>query len=208
MSIVVYPDVIVPRNIILAGLTGNLSRKNDRSANQGGYATVNAVRDVSLRQYTLGVKAMKLAQWQQLIAIYEVTDAGAFGMLIEDPADMRASVTEGMVHEDDGVYRLWKRYTAPGGTRARDRMITRPRLEGLSLYRDGVLMASGYTVSTETGIVTIAAPGDDTFTWAGTFYVPVQFADDEIEWDLVRPGGEMDRLIMGPNVRLVEVREA
>ena len=47
----------------------------------------------------------------------------------------------------------------------------------------------------------------DTLTWSGEFFVPVHFMEDEIGWDLARPGDMQDRLIAGPSVVLQEIRE-
>lgn len=47
----------------------------------------------------------------------------------------------------------------------------------------------------------------DALTWSGEFYVPVHFMEDEIDWDLARPGDMQDRLIAGPSVVLQEIRE-
>jgi hypothetical protein len=74
-----------------------------------------------------------------------------------------------------------------------------------------------YTLSTSTAGKTITAGSgqgrkypqpDESLAWAGTTYVPVQFAEDFIDWALVRPGHEDDRLFTGPSIPLIEVREA
>lgn len=48
---------------------------------------------------------------------------------------------------------------------------------------------------------------DEALTWAGQFYVPVHFMDDNLEWDLVRAGNFDSRFVAGPSVVLQEVRE-
>lgn len=48
----------------------------------------------------------------------------------------------------------------------------------------------------------------ETLTWTGTFYTPVHFASDDLDWELVRSGPEETRLTAGPQVMLMEVREA
>jgi len=59
-----------------------------------------------------------------------------------------------------------------------------------------------------TGVITIpAAPSAANLAWTGSFYVPVHFRDDSIDWDLVRSGNMSDRLIDGPSVVLKEIRE-
>ncbi|HWT21695.1 MAG TPA: hypothetical protein VN280_22565 [Variovorax sp.] len=307
MSITVLSDVIIPQSVVMAGIVGRITRKNDRSVNQGGYATANVVRDVSMHEYTMGVKPMLLAAWEAIRGIYEVTDAGAYGMLLEDPVDAVVTAAQGaligyMTGMQSGVsgfgngtpnYSLQKVYTAFGSTRKRARDITRPMgapaiLRGGSPVVVGVapgnisisagpvkitfvadasqnvtavtvgattqvtlasaiagfliggrlwlqnltgadaallnnlshqitnIVGNVYTLATNTAGKTITAAGtgkkypqpDETLTWSGGFYVPVQFANDAIDWDLARPGKYADRLIDGPNVPLVEVREA
>jgi hypothetical protein len=140
MSIVVYSDVIVPNSVVMAGAVGKQKRQNDRTVNQGGYASVNVVRDATLREYTLGVIPMTLANWALIEGLYEITDAGAFGMLILDPKDSVVTSSQGgflgyMAGVENGVvgfgngtpnYGFRKLYTAAGSTRAKARAITRP----------------------------------------------------------------------------------
>lgn len=47
----------------------------------------------------------------------------------------------------------------------------------------------------------------ETLAWSGRFYVPVHFANDDIDWELVRSGPTDSRLLAGPSVVLNEVRE-
>jgi uncharacterized protein (TIGR02217 family) len=47
----------------------------------------------------------------------------------------------------------------------------------------------------------------ETLTWSGNFYVPVHFANDEIDWELVKGGPADGRYLAGPSVTLLEVRE-
>lgn len=79
-----------------------------------------------------------------------------------------------------------------------------------------VLSVSGNTMvinTSTTGMTLTNALGmrypqpTDTLTWRGEFYVPVHFMEDEIDWDLARPGDMEDRLIAGPSVVLQEIRE-
>jgi hypothetical protein len=309
-GIVVYSDVIVPYRVLRNGATGKLTRQNDRTINQGGYATANVVRDVTMRQYTLGVKPMLLEDWERVQGAYEVTDAGAYGMLLEDPTDSRTAASEGVmqgymsgvefgtVGRGNGapVYGLRKLYTAFSSTRTRARIVTRPKgspvmLRGGSpvvvgvaagnvslsagpvyatfvpdatrtvtaitagattqvtlasaipgfvvsgrLWLQGLTGADAallngishqitaitggglnvYTLATNTAGKTITAAGqghkypqpDETLTWSGDFYVPVQFANDDMDWDFLLHGEYDRRLIAGPNVPLIEIREA
>lgn len=47
----------------------------------------------------------------------------------------------------------------------------------------------------------------EALTWSGSFYVPVHFLDDSIEWEILRPGTSTQRIISGVNIVLQEIRE-
>ena len=311
MALIVYADVILPNSVIAAGVRGRQLRRNTRSVNQGGFNSINVVWQRTLRQFDLGITPMLPAQWQALEALFEVTDAGAFGFLMEDPKDSSTSgggvlqplgptgLPVGTVGLGFGVpaYRVAKRYTSIGSSRTKDRAITRPRLAGFALLRDAApvsigVAAGNIALDTTTGIVTfvpdatsaatsitagattqvvtttnpgtliagqrlflsgfagagaplvnglshvintVTGSGPFTFTlatvttgaaitvgagqgarypqasqaltWSGNFFVPVHFANDEIDWDMVRSGSPDARLIVGPTVTLMEVRE-
>lgn len=306
-GIVVYSDVIVPYSVLRNGAAGKLTRQNERTVNQGGFATANVIRDVTMRQYTLGVKPMLLEDWERVQGAYEVTDAGAYGMLLEDPTDSRVTAADGallgfmsgveagIVGRGNGgpLYGLQKLYTAFTSTRMRARPVTRPKgtpsilrggtpvivgagpgnislsagpvyvtfvpdatrtvsavtvgastqvtlssaiaglVNGGRLWLQGLTGADAallndksheitgiggtvYTLATNTAGKTITAAGqglkypqpDETLTWSGEFYVPVQFADDDMDWDFLLHGDYERRLIAGPNVPLIEIREA
>jgi uncharacterized protein (TIGR02217 family) len=73
--------------------------------------------------------------------------------------------------------------------------------------------ATSLTISTSTAGLAVTLPGtaakypqaSETLTWAGSFYVPVRFAEDDIDWQLVGGHSSTDsRLIEGPSVLLIE----
>ncbi|WP_219209446.1 hypothetical protein [Variovorax boronicumulans] len=306
MTIQVLDDVIVPNCVIMAGVAGRQTRQNDRTSNQGGYASANVVRDATMREYAIGIKPMPLNYWSEIEGLYEITDAGAFGMLLEDPKDSVVTVADsGLQGYMSGVefgapgfgngtplYGLRQFKKAASSTRTRARTVTRPNgtpllfrggapvtlgtaagnaalsagpvyatfvpdatrtvtavavgastqvtlsssigvLVGGRLWLQGIagadaallngrshtvtaLTGAVYTLATNTTGKTITAAGqghkypqpDEALTWAGSFYVPVQFADDNMDWDLVRPGDLDDRLVSGPTINLIEIREA
>lgn len=140
-GLTVLSDVIFPNDVLLAALSGANSRKNDRSKNQGGFATVNVVRDETMRSWQIAVEPMFVADLQAIVGIHEVTDAGAFGMLLEDPIDSVVKAAQGaligyMAGVESGTfgygngtpnYGFRKLYTASGSSRQRARIITRPK---------------------------------------------------------------------------------
>lgn len=156
MTIIVYDDVIFPSGLILAGATGTLSRKNARSSNQGGFEDIGVINDRTKRSYMVGTMPVRVSDAEAVVGIYEVTDAGAYGMLFEDPIDSTiaaangalmgymAGVESGVVGFGNGgpLYGLRKVYIAQGSTRSRARPVTRPK--GVpSLLRAGAPVTIG-----------------------------------------------------------------
>ncbi len=382
MSITILADVIMPNNVLSAGVRGKNMRQNQRAMNQAGFVTANIVWTKTLRQYELGTVPMLIAQWQAIEGLHEVTEGGAYGFLMEDPKDNTVSATEGVLQPMvSGVaagtagagygvptYQLAKRYTSSGSTRTKDRAITRPKgvpvflrggspvtvgsgagnvaydantgavtfvadstksvsalssktitgitkanpgvvtcvahgfasgdkikpasvvgmtqvngnyytitsltadtfsigvdttgyttytsggtatkygitqtspvrvnsaahgfTNGQVVYLSGVvgttevnslpftvanaatnyfelsgINGSAYTAYVSGGTISKFAQSTESLTWSGRFYVPVQFMDDTIEWDMVRAGQFEQRLVAGPSVVLIEVRE-
>lgn len=211
MSLTVFSDVIVPNNVLAAGARGRQIRSNTRTEAMNGRQTINVNWARTLRQYEFGFVPLTVAQWQTMEGLFEVTEGGAYGMLLADPKDQTCKITEGVATLISGTtYQLHKRYTSAGSTRTKDRRITRPIAAGFDIKVAGVSLTVGsqYTLSAATGVVTIpSAPSAATIKWSGSFYVPVHFASDQIDWELVRGGPFDSRLMAGPTVTLAEVRE-
>lgn len=303
--VAVFSDVILPNSVIAsAGVRIKNKRVNDRVSNQAGFMTVNSVSLTTLRDYEIGFVPMLPPIQQTINGLFEVTDAGASGFLIEDPSDntttnglmkpLQSGLAVGAIGAGFGVptYQLLSRYTSVGSTRTRDRTIKRPKSSAV-LLRAGIAVTIGagagnaaldvttglvtfvadasqnvsaitvgattqvtlaaalsglviggqlwlqgltgadaalvngishtitgiagavYTLSTNTAGKTITAAGQgvkypqpaDTLTWTGGFYVPVQFANDELDWELLVSGPYAGRYVAGPSAALVEVRE-
>lgn len=211
MSITVLADVIVPDSVMAAGPRGKSIRNNTRVEAANGRQTISVNWARTLRQYEFGSVPLDLATWALIEGLFEVTEGGAYGMLLPDPKDQRADITQGVATLISGTtYQLHKRYTSAGSTRTKDRRITRPIAAGFDIKVSGTSLTVGtqYTLNTTTGVVTIpSGPAAANITWAGRFYVPVHFASDEIDWDMVRSGPYETRLVAGPSVVLTEVRE-
>jgi uncharacterized protein (TIGR02217 family) len=208
--ITVYADVILPESIVAAGVRGRQIRSNARTMAFNGEQQINVGWARTLRQFELGVVPLTVAQWQTIEGLHEVTEGGAFGFLMPDPKDASVSLADGRVSLVSGItYQLQKRYTSVGSTRTKDRKITRPLAAGFTLQASNVTVApADYTLNDTTGRLTIpSAPAFATLTWSGSFYVPVHFANDEIDWELVRSGPLETRLLAGPSVTVMEVAE-
>jgi hypothetical protein len=308
MAITVYNDVLLPARVIEAsGVRGKLRRVNQRTVAPSGQQAVNIRQARTMRSYEFGFVPMHYGVWQTLAGLFEVTDAGAYGFLLEDPTDISVAATQGLLQPYTTVavgtiglgygvpsYRMHKRYTTIGGTRSRDRRITRPQSTP-TLKRDSATVTLGASagnaaINYDTGVVTFVADtsqamtsittgssttlnfangtgmvaamsvgqrayvsgvsgtaastlngsshvvaskgatsitlsvstsgksgtggtaakypqATEALTWSGRLYVPVHFANDDIDWNLVAPGSEEGRFYTGPNVLLEEVYE-
>ena len=206
--ITVFADVVIQNSIIAAGIRGKNMRKNARVPVDNGAESINIVWDQTLREFELGFKPMIVSAWQAIETLHEITEGGAFGFLMEDPKDRQ--VTDGVVSSlTSTTFQLYKRYLdAPSG-RFKLRKITRPRASGFAPSISGVPIApANYTLNVTTGIITIpSAPAASAVTWTGSIYVPVHFADDNIDWTLVVAGAYDARFLAGPSVMLKEIRE-
>jgi uncharacterized protein (TIGR02217 family) len=205
-TITVYADVILTNADISVRASGQNIRFNKRLQLETGVENVNQIWDNTVRSYELGIKPMLITQWAEVEAVHEVTEAGAYGFLLEDPKDH--SVTTGkMTQLSAGVYQLYKRITHTASSRYKDRKITRPRASGFVPYTSGTPITS-YTLDVLTGQITIpSAPSASTLTWIGDFYVPVHFMEDTIDWELASGGSDDHRLTAGPSVRVMEILE-
>jgi uncharacterized protein (TIGR02217 family) len=205
-AITVYADVILRNSVLTSGVQGRNIRQNRRVELVSGFKQVNSQWEQTLREYDWETIPLQRSDWNYLESLHEVTDGGAFGFLMEDPKDMKASITEGVVAGlTSTTFQLYKRYTH--ASRTKDRKITRPRTTDLIVEISGIPTVS-YTLDTTTGIITIpAAPSAANVTWSGRFYVPVHFKNDAIDWSLIAGGAEDARYMAGPSVILQEIRE-
>jgi hypothetical protein len=173
MPLTIYSNVILPESVIQAGISGRNIRLNQRSQNQGGYDTVNIIWTNTVRQYQLGIIPMLIEQWQAIEGLYEVTEAGAYGFLMQDPKDQStdagllyalvAGIPGGSIGYGYGVpaMNMYKRYTSVGSSRTKDRKITRPK-SASTLKRGGSpvtigVAAGNAAIDYDTGTVTFVA---------------------------------------------------
>lgn len=182
-NLTVYNDLILPATYVMAsGLSGKIRRRNLRTQSPSGKVAVAVLQSRSYREYEFGAVPMSFERWQTLEGLFEVTDAGAAGFLLEDPKDVIVAVgagfmapftTElvGSIGTGYGVpvFKLYKRYQALGvSSRTKDRSVTRPQ-SGASLYRGGVAVTIGASpgnaaINYDTGTVTFVADESQALT--------------------------------------------
>jgi uncharacterized protein (TIGR02217 family) len=208
MAIPVFADVFMPAMVINSGLTGRLIRRNERNTQVSGHGYINVAWEQALREYEFGTVPMRREAWQAIATLHEVTEGGASGFLLTDPTDSTVTAGGVVTALTSTTFQMWKRYTHAASARTKDRKITRPKASGLVVMISGV-PTGAYTLDATTGILTIAsAPAAANVTWTGSFYVPVHFMSDVIDWTMVVPGQDPDaRFLAGANVVLQEIRE-
>ena len=302
-------NIVMPESVLVSALSGTRMRKNTRTQNVGGYASVNADRDWTQRRWQVATQPLALALAASIIGIYEATDAGTTGFLIFDPVDSTVSAAEGalqgyMLGAESGsagfgngcpTYGFRKVYIANGSILGGTNPITRPygtpavtrggspvtvgaaagniglsagpvyvtfvadssqnvtaitpgattsvtlasALPGLAIggklwlqdlaganaslvnsQSHTITNISGgglnvYTLSTNTAGKTITAAGTgkkypqptEALGWSGSYYMPVHFRDDDLEWELFHGGPSATREVSFTSCYLDEVRE-
>lgn len=210
MGITVYSDVILKNTTLSSGVSGRTMRMNTRVQTETGTTTINSNWSQSLRQFELASVPRTVDQWREIVALYEITKGGAYGFLVEDPADSKVTSTQGRCSLVTGsTYQLLKRYTFTGSTQYHDRVITRPKSATLVVTYNGSA-APAYTLDAATGKITFTGgPVADVtlLAWSAEFYVPVHFTNDQIDWELIAPGPADSRYFAAPSIPLSEIRE-
>lgn len=171
----VFDDLVLQARIVLAaGLRGKAVRHNIRTRAPNGQIAVNIVQARTTRQYEFAIVPVDMSVWQMIEGIVEVTEFGAYGFLMEDPKDTAVDASAGLLYPYTtallgaiglgyGVpsYKMYKRYTALGSTRTKDRAITRPQATP-ALLRAGAAVTLGVSagnaaINYGTGLVTFVA---------------------------------------------------
>ena len=183
MAITVFADVILPNNVISAGIRGRQRRKNTRVTAFNGEQAINIDWDKTIREYEIGIAPMSAANWRTIEGLHEVTEGGAYGFLMFDPKDAGVTIDEGLTQSIDSdnvsvgtvgfgygypTVQLSKRYTSVGSSRFKDRKITRP-YGSPALFRNASPVTLGAspgnaTINAATGVATFVADASEAFT--------------------------------------------
>jgi uncharacterized protein (TIGR02217 family) len=99
------------------------------------------------------------------------------------------------------TFQLVRNYASGGVTATRT--ISKPVADTVTVYRDGVVVASGVSINTATGLVTFSvAPAADVIVTADyEFHVPVRFDSDQMNITI-----ETYQLGTWAQVPIIEVR--
>jgi uncharacterized protein (TIGR02217 family) len=182
MSLTILTDVRLDNCSIAYNVRGKVKRSNTRAVDGGGYPKVNINWSRSTREYEFGIVPMSIQAWREIESLFEATDGGAYGFLLQDPKDSIVSDTDGLLMPWSGTaaitgstiglgygvptYRLFRRYV--NASRTTDRLITRP-MTGLVLRRAASVVTQGaspgnVSVNLDTGTVTFVADQSQAIT--------------------------------------------
>jgi uncharacterized protein (TIGR02217 family) len=160
-----------------------------------------------LHEYTISHGVLSGTAREQLLAMWYVVNFTPYeGFRFRDWSDYTATQSNSRCTLITGsTYQLQRVYTVHGLEYLRD--ITKP-VSGAVIYRtrSAVITTASHTLDTATGIATISGHvGGDTYTWAGTFEVPVTFSGDEwVQLLESNAGGAV--VVTSPQIKLEEIR--
>lgn len=119
-------------------------------------------------------------QFALLIAFFRARQGKTRGFRYMDWSDYTATL-EPIVNPGGTTLQLIKTYSDTANSEVRK--IVKPVAAGFQLYKNAVLMGSGYTLDATTGIVTLSlSAAGAAFTWSGTFDTPVRFDTDQMRF--------------------------
>jgi uncharacterized protein (TIGR02217 family) len=164
-----------------------------------------------LHRYNVG-HAVKTNDDFEIVRAFFYTVAGSFdGFRFKDWADFEATQANSRVSFSSPgsptEWQLQRKYTVGSRTFLRD--ITKPCASPAPVIyrtRTGVVTVATATVDTTDGTASITGhQAGDTYTWVGEFDVPVAFADDNMEAEIIDNGGD-EYLVAWRSIVVEEVR--
>ncbi len=159
-----------------------------------------------LHEYEVSHGILTAADFEALRAMWYVVNFTPYeGFRFRDWSDYQATHSNTSLALVTGSdYQLRRDYTFGGVTFSR--VISKPNA-GVVIQRNrsGVLSTATATVDTTTGLATISGHvSGDTYSWAGTFDIPVTFSDDE--WVAMLETNSAGPMPTPPSIKLEEIR--
>jgi uncharacterized protein (TIGR02217 family) len=196
---------------ISRGARGGPERRTQIVELASGAEERNASWANSRRRYDVAYGIRRADDLATVVAFFEARNGRLHGFRFKDWADFKSclpSQTPGPTNQPIGtgngaatLFQLTKRYTS--GAQSRSRAITKPVAGTVTIALNGTPHASGWSVSTTTGLVTfVTAPAAGVAITAGfEFDVPVRFDTDALDVTL-----DFERLGSITSIPLVEIR--
>ena len=213
--------VVFPLNNVQR-IGGSVMFSTDVQEGLSGFEVRSANWEDSRHRFNATPGIRTLEHLRLVRAFHYACNGMEIGFLLRDWSDYEATQTASMITDGGGafergvtqevpdssgfVFQMQKLYS--NGYREHRRTIRRPQSGTVTVYNSsGVLMTSGYSVNYTTGRITLDVEDDPPY-WAGSFYVPVRFESDAIDWELIRYSLTSKKgLNETPEVTLIEERE-
>lgn len=205
-----FHEVRFPDNIS-RGARGGPERRTQIVELASGAEERNASWANSRRRYDVAYGIRRADDLAAVVAFFEARNGRLHGFRFKDWADFKSclpSQTPGPTNQPIGTgngstnnFQLTKRYTS--GAQSWTRAITKPVAGSVTIALNGTPQASGWSVSTTTGLITfVTAPAAGVAITAGfEFDVPVRFDTDSLDVTL-----DIERLGSITSIPLVEIR--
>lgn len=205
-----FHEVRFPDNIS-RGARGGPERRTQIVELASGAEERNASWANSRRRYDVAYGIRRADDLAAVVAFFEARNGRLHGFRFKDWADFKSclpsqtpSPTNQPIGTGNGAttqFPLTKRYTS--GAQSWTRAITKPVAGSVTIALNGTPQASGWSVSTATGLITFTtAPAAGMAITAGfEFDVPVRFDADVLDVTL-----DLERLGSITSIPLVEIR--
>ncbi|NHB78383.1 DUF2460 domain-containing protein [Rhodobacter calidifons] len=205
-----FHEVRFPDNIS-RGARGGPERRTQIVELTSGAEERNASWANSRRRYDVAYGIRRADDLAAVVAFFEARNGRLHGFRFKDWADFKSclpSQTPGPTNQPIGtgdgaatLFHLTKRYTS--GAQSWSRTIAKPVAGTVTIALNGTPQATGWSVSTATGLVTFAtAPAAGVAITAGfEFDVPVRFDTDMLDVTL-----DLERLGSITSIPLLEIR--
>jgi uncharacterized protein (TIGR02217 family) len=193
-----FEEVRINDNLVIYMTNGGATYKTTIVAMNSGHEQRNSVWEYPRWEAELGDRNVTESEAKELRDFFNAMGGQACGFRCKDWLDFQDDGLgilgkTGKGDDTATVFQMYKRYVT--GTRARLRIISKPVLNSVKVYKNGVQL-SGVTINYTTGIATLpTAPlTTDTITWTGEFDIPVRFATDKFEAQFIAatPTGDYD----------------
>ena len=205
-----FHEVRFPDNIS-RGARGGPERRTQIVELASGTEERNASWANSRRRYDVAYGIRRADDLAAVVAFFEARNGRLHGFRFKDWADFKScqpSQAPGSTDQPIGTgngsttqFQLAKRYTS--GAQSWTRAITKPVAGTVTIALNGTPQATGWSISTSTGLVTFAtAPAAGVVLTAGfEFDVPVRFDTDALDVTL-----DLERLGSITSIPLLEIR--
>lgn len=196
-----FHEVQFPTDIAY-GSSGGPAYSTDIVVTASGFEQRNVNWQQARARYNVAQGVKTQAQLDTLIAFFRARKGRAFGFRFKDWLDYEAAA-EPLGTGDSSQQQFQLKRTYSSGNQSEERLIHKPVDGSVSIYVDGALQSSGWSVDTTTGIVTFdAAPQQNAIITADfVFDVPVRFDTDQLSARLNDYGASS-----WSDIPLVEVR--